>query len=211
MTFSLENLEKYITLHTDEENESLKKLARETNLKSVNAQMISGHVQGNFLRMICKMTNAKNVLEIGMFTGYSTICLAQGVSDDGKVFTLEVNREFESLAKKYFSAAGVADKIELIFGDAKKVIPTLNSVFDLVFMDANKQEYLIYYDLIFDKIKHGGVIIADNMFWHGQVFTKDTDPDTLMIKKFTETITNDDRVEKIIFPLRDGLFLIRKK
>lgn len=211
MSFSFEESQKYIAVHTDEEGDSLKKLARETNLKSANAQMLSGHVQGNFLRVICKLINAKNVLEIGTFTGYATICLAQGISGAGKVYTIEAEREFESLAKKYFSLAGVADKIEWIFGDAKKIIPTLNTTFDLVFMDANKQEYLIYYDLIFDKIKPGGVIIADNMFWHGQVFTQNTDADTVMIKKFTEFITKDDRVEKIIFPLRDGLFLIRKK
>jgi predicted O-methyltransferase YrrM len=211
MPFSFEDSGKYVDHHTDEENNSLRLLSRETHLKSAYPQMLSGHVQGNFLRMICKLIHAKNVLEIGTFTGYATICLAQGISGDGKVYTIEAEREFESLAKKYFALAGVADKIEWIFGDAKKIIPTLNATFDLVFIDANKQEYLMYYDLIFDKLKPGAVIVADNMFWHGQVFTEDKDPDTVMIKKFAEYITKDDRVEKIIVPLRDGLFLIRKK
>lgn len=211
MSFSFEDSGKYADDHTDGENDSLRLLARETHLKSAYPQMLSGHVQGNFLRMICKLIHAKNVLEIGTFTGYATICLAQGISDDGKVYTIEAEPEFESLAKKYFALAGVADKIEWILGDAKKIIPALNTAFDLVFIDANKQEYLMYYDLIFDKLKAGAVIVADNMFWHGQVFTDDKDPDTVMIKKFAEVITKDDRVEKIIIPLRDGLFLIRKK
>ena len=206
-------MEKYILEHIDPEDDILKQLDRETNLKVLNPRMLSGHLQGQVLSMLTRMIRPKNILELGTYTGYSAICLAKGLQPGGKLITIEIDDELESLAKKYFVKAGLQDKIKQITGPALEIIPDLTGTFDLVFIDADKREYSEYYRLIFDKVNSGGYIIADNTLWNGKVIESPLSRDarTLGIVKFNEMIKNDTRVEKVILPLRDGMTLIRKK
>lgn len=206
-------LDDYILNHIEPQDEVLKELDRETHLKVLGARMISGHLQGQVLTMLSKMIRPENILEIGTFTGYSAICLAKGLTDNGKLITIEVDDELESMARKYFEKAGIQDKIEQRIGAALDVIPTLTETFDIVFMDADKREYVAYYHQVFDKVKNGGYIIADNTLWSGKVL-KEPAPDdeqTQGIIAFNTLIRNDVRVEKVILPLRDGMTIIRKK
>jgi len=206
-------MEKYILEHIDPEDDILKQLDRETNLKVLNPRMLSGHLQGQVLSMLTRMIRPKNILELGTYTGYSAICLAKGLQPGGKLITIEIDDELVSLAKKYFVKAGLQDKIKQITGPALEIIPDLTGTFDLVFIDADKREYSEYYRLIFDKVNSGGYIIADNTLWNGKVIESPLSRDarTLGIVKFNEMIKNDTRVEKVILPLRDGMTLIRKK
>lgn len=206
-------IEKYILNHIEPEDEILKELDRETHLNVLGARMISGHLQGQVLTMISKMIRPKTILEIGTFTGYSAICLAKGLHEDGKLITIEIDDELENIAKKYFEKAGVRNQIIQRIGKALEIIPTLNETFDLVFIDANKTEYPDYYSAVFDKINIGGYIIADNTLWNGKVLenTADDDYQTHGIVEFNTIIKNDTRVEKVILPLRDGMTFIRKK
>ena len=206
-------MEKYILEHIDPEDDILKQLDRETNLKVLNPRMLSGHLQGQVLSILTRMIRPKNILELGTYTGYSAICLAKGLQPGGKLITIEIDDELESLAKKYFVKAGLQDKIKQITGPALEIIPDLTGTFDLVFIDADKREYSEYYRLIFDKVNSGGYIIADNTLWNGKVIESPLSRDarTLGIVKFNEMIKNDTRVEKVILPLRDGMTLIRKK
>jgi len=206
-------LDDYILNHIEPQDEVLKELDRETHLKVLGARMISGHLQGLVLTMLSKMIRPENILEIGTFTGYSAICLAKGLTDNGKLITIEVDDELESMARKYFEKAGIQDKIEQRIGAALDIIPTLTETFDIVFMDADKREYVAYYHQVFDKVKNGGYIIADNTLWSGKVL-KEPAPDdeqTQGIIAFNTLIRNDERVEKVILPLRDGMTIIRKK
>lgn len=203
----------YSTFLTDSELSVLQELRRETNLKALMPRMLSGHHQGVLLQFISKMLSPKHILEIGTYTGYSTICLAQGLSDDGKITTIDKNDEIDFISQKYFKKSNLTKKINQIFGDAKKIIPTLNILFDLVFIDADKRDYLEYYKSAFNKLKNGGYIIADNVFWNGKVYSTDEKKDdyTKGIIEFNNFVKNDVRVEKITLPIRDGLLLIRKK
>ena len=205
-------LSEYIESHTTPADEVLQALYRETNLHVMNPRMASGQVQGRFLQFICQMLKPKNVLEIGTFTGYSAICMARGIDDNAKITTIEANEEYEDIIRKYFAKAGVEDKINLLLGDAKSVIPTLIDQFDLVFIDADKISYPLYYDLVIDKVSNGGFILADNVIWEGKVLNANTkERDTQAIIRFNQMVTDDSRVENVLLPVRDGLMMIRKK
>jgi caffeoyl-CoA O-methyltransferase len=206
-------LHKYILNHIDEEDEILYELDRETNLNVLGARMISGHLQGQVLSMLSKMIQPKTILEIGTFTGYSAICLAKGLQKNGKLITIEIDDELETLSSKYFDKAGLSNCIEQRIGKALEIIPTLNQSFDLVFIDADKREYIKCFELVFDKVPSGGYIIADNTLWSGKVLqTPDkNDAQTKGVIDFNTFIKNNKKVEKVIFPLRDGMTVIRKK
>lgn len=206
-------LDKYIIDHIDEEDPVLNELDRETHIKVLGARMISGHLQGQVLSMISKMIQPKNILELGTFTGYSAICLARGLKDGGRLITIEVDDELEAIAQKFFKKAGLETKIDQRIGSALEIIPTLTEKFDLVFMDADKREYLAYYDLLIDRLESGAFVLADNTLWSGKVLDepKADDLQTKGILAFNEAIKKDHRVEKVILPLRDGMTLIRKK
>lgn len=206
-------LEKYILDHIDREDEVLNELNRETHLNVLGARMISGHLQGQILTMISKMIQPRKILEIGTFTGYSAICLAKGLQEGGKLITIEIDDELENIASKYFEKAGVKHLIEQKIGSATEIIQQLSDQFDLVFIDADKREYSSYYNLVFDKVKSGGYILADNILWSGKVVNriKSDDFQTRGIVEFNELIKNDRRIEKVILPLRDGMTIIRKK
>jgi predicted O-methyltransferase YrrM len=209
----LKEIEKYILGHIEPEDAVLNELDRETHLKVPGARMISGHLQGQVLTMFSKMIQPQNILELGTFTGYSSICLAKGLPEGGKLITIEADDELEDFAKKYFIKAGAGNKIEQRTGLALEIIPGLNTTFDLVFMDADKREYVDYYNSVFDMVKPGGYIIADNTLWYGKVLEKPAAGDALTkgIIEFNNLIRNDNRVEQVILPLRDGMTIIRKK
>ena len=206
-------IDKYILNHIDAEDEILKELDRETHLNVLGARMISGHLQGQVLTMLSKMIQPECILEIGTFTGYSAICLAKGLREGGKLITIEIDDELENIAKKYFVKAGLQHQIVQRIGPALEIIPTLNETFDLVFIDAHKTEYPAYYEAVFDKVKTGGIIMADNTLWSGKVVEIPVEDDyqTRGIIEFNNIIKNDKRVEKVILPLRDGMTVIRKK
>jgi len=205
-------LEKYIEEHTSSENELLAQLNRETHLKVMFPRMLSGHVQGKFLEMISYMLRPEKILEIGTYTGYSAICLAKGLKKEGRLHTIEINPELINISDKYFIEAGLKNQIIQHVGSALEIIPDLNEMFDLVFIDADKENYLKYFHLIFDKVKKGGFILADNALWDGKVVESKTqdDKETEGIKKFNDYIQNDKRVENILISVRDGILMIRK-
>ncbi|MBN1649893.1 MAG: O-methyltransferase [Bacteroidales bacterium] len=206
------DLEAYILEHIDPEDELLYQLSRHTNLRAVHPRMLSGHLQGKILRMLTLMIKPKNVLELGTFTGYSALCMASGLPEGGMVHTIEANDEIVEIAYKFIGESEHADKIKIYVGDAREIIPTLNYNFDLVFIDAEKSEYLDYYHLVFDKVNPGGFIFADNVLWSGKILDKnENDNFTKGIKQFNDFVKNDNRVEKVILPIRDGLTVIRKK
>lgn len=205
-------LNKYILDHIDDEDILLQELERETFLHVLHPRMLSGRLQGKMLEMFSHMIQPKRILEIGTFTGYSAICMAKGLQKDGKLHTIEINDELESMAQKYFEKAGLKNKITQHIGDAKTIIPSLNEQFDLVFIDGDKRDYSAYFDLVIDKVRAGGILIADNILWSGKVVEKvtPTDGQTIGILKFNKKIKDDPRVSQSIIPLRDGLMLIRK-
>jgi len=206
-------LEKYVLEHTEKEDEILKELNRQTHLNQLNSRMISGHLQGKLLEMFSKMIKPKRILEIGTFTAYSAICMAKALEKDGKLHTIEVNDELEDFIKTYIKKSNLEDKIILHIGDANKILPNLNEIFDLIFIDAEKTEYLNYYKLIFDKLRKGGFIIADNVLWNGKVINKinNKDKKTQAIAEFNNFVHNDKRVMNLILPFRDGLMILQKK
>ena len=205
-------IEEYLEQHTTPMDEVLSELYRETHLHAMNPRMASGPVQGRFLQFLCQLMQPKRMLEIGTFTGFSTICMARGMAPDGLLTTIEANEEYEGIILKYLSKAGVADRVQLIIGDAKTVIPTLESGFDLVFIDADKVSYPIYYDLVMDKLNPGGILLADNVLWEGKVLNASTkERDTQAIRAFNDKVQNDPRVENVLLPLRDGLMIVRKR
>ncbi len=208
-----DSVEQYIESHIDKEPDVLYQLYRETNIKYINGLMASGHIQGRLLVMLCKMINPKRVLEIGTFTGYATICLAEGTDENTVIDTIEINDEFEDIINYWISKAGFSEKVRLHIGDAMKIIPEMKDGFDLVFMDMDKRDYLKCYQMLLPKVRPGGYILADNTLWYGKVLTKISRKDAqgLAITEFNNYIANDQRVEKVILPLRDGLTLIRKK
>jgi len=206
-------VEKYTEEHSSNHSQLLYELYRETHLKVLHPRMLSGQQQGRFLSMISHMIKPENTLEIGTYTGYSALCLSEGLSDSGKIHTIEINPELEHIASKYFKKAGIEDRINQYFGDARLLIPGMSIIFDLVFIDADKENYSTYYQLVFDKVRSGGYILVDNVLWSGKVIEpiKKGDKDTQGIVEFNTLIQNDDRVENVLLPLRDGLMLIRKK
>lgn len=202
---------RYCDAHSSEEDPLLKELYRTTHLKTIHPQMLSGNVQGQFLAMISQMIQPDNILEIGTFTGYSAYCLCKGLKAGGKLTTIEVDEELEDLVNGFFSKAGIAEKTELLIGDALEVIPDLKETYDLVFIDANKEHYVRYYELIIEKVRSGGYILADNVLWGGKVAEDPTqDESTRILHKFNEMVTNDSRVENVFLTIRDGLMLIKK-
>lgn len=211
MDFLHEEINTYVETFTTPESELLHKLNRETWSKMLQPRMLSGHLQGRVLSLLSHMVRPKRILEIGTFTGYSALCLAEGLVPDGKLITIDVNEEFAEIIKRYISEAGMQEKIELKIGDAAKIIPELNEDLDLVFIDADKENYSLYYDLVFDKVRAGGYIIADNVLWSGKVLDKNPDAETTAIKEFNVKVMNDNRVENVLFPIRDGLMICRKK
>ncbi|MDQ3394258.1 MAG: O-methyltransferase [Bacteroidota bacterium] len=200
----------YIEGQTSPEPSVLSELNRETHAKVLMPRMLSGHVQGRFLAMISKMIQPTKILEIGTYTGYSAICLAEGLKNDGILITIDVNEELEEMAGQFFSKAGVKGKISQMIGNALVIIPKLEHKFNLVFIDADKANYLNYFNLVIDKVNKGGYILADNVLWSGKVLDKNPDKDSLVIINFNKAIQNDPRVENVIVPMRDGLMLIRK-
>jgi len=206
-------LEDYIVNHIDAEDELLAELNRATHVKILQPRMLSGHLQGKILEMLSKMIRPKNILEIGTFTGYSAICLAKGLVDDGKLFTIEINDELRSFAESFINRSTVKNKIEMLTGDALKIIPSLNIKFDLIFIDGDKREYLEYYKQSLTVLNDGGYIFADNVFWSGKVLEplSKNDEFTKTILAFNDFVAADTTVEKVILPIRDGLTLIRKK
>lgn len=208
-----DSIEEYILQHIDEEGDLLKNLNRDAHVNLLRPRMLSGHLQGRLLKMFCRLVQPKRILEIGTYTGYATLCLAEGAPDDAEIHTLEVNDELEDFIMKHLHKSKLEDKIHLHIGDALEIIPTLHETFDLVFIDANKRHYCQYYDLIFDKVRPGGLIIADNTLWDGKVLETPhhTDKQTIGIQEFNNMIAKDNRIEKVILPMRDGLTLIWKK
>jgi caffeoyl-CoA O-methyltransferase len=206
-------IEKYIIDHTSDEDPLLAELNRWTHLDMVHPQMLAGKMQGRFLEFISRMISPEKILEIGTFTGYSAICLANGLKQGGHLFTIEINDELISFAAGFFKKAGLTDRITQLTGDARKIIPSLNVVFDLVYIDAEKSEYPEYYNLVIDKVRPGGWMITDNVLWGEKILEKpaSTDHSTRGILEFNEVVHQDNRVENLILPIRDGVMLIRKK
>ena len=205
-------LEQYIEQHSSLEDPVLEDLYRQTHIRFINPNMVSGHLQGKFLEMLSLMVRPDNILEIGTFTGYSAICLSRGLKPDGKLITIEINDELSSFAHSFFCKAGVDSKITQLTGRAQDIIPGLNIMFDLVFIDGDKREYVEYYKLIIDKVNPGGFIIADNVLWGEKVLEKETtDPQTRGIINFNEMVRRETAIEEVILPIRDGLMLITKK
>jgi predicted O-methyltransferase YrrM len=207
-----ESINKYAEDFTTPESETLAALNRETHLKIELPVMLSGHLQGSFLKMISQMIQPKRILEIGTYTGYSAICLAQGLTDSGILHTIDINEELEDMCFRYFCKAGLEEKIKQHIGKAAEIIPGLNEKFDLVFIDADKKGYSQYYDLVFDKLPIGGYIIADNVLYDGEVILSEEEQsgNAKAIHAFNEKVRNDKRVEHVLLPIRDGLMLVRK-
>ena len=212
----MEKIYEYIEQHASKPNEALEWLVKQTHIRTNHARMLSGMVQGQLLKMMAQTTGAKRILELGTFTGFSAICMASGLPSDGHLDTLELNDELEDLILAGFEKAGLEDIIELHIGDCKETLKALKEqkkVYDIVYMDANKREYCEYYDIVFDMVRPGGLILADNVIWDGKVCQDPLpqDKQTLSIVKFNDMVSADPRVESVILPLRDGINVIRKK
>lgn len=213
MEFITKDLSDYCENNTSPESEVLANLNRETHLKVVSPRMLSGHLQGRFLSFISKLQQPKLIVEIGTYTGYSALCLAEGLAKHGKLISIDVNEETSSFAKSFIAKTEYANQIELVLADAKEYVTTINEPIDLVFIDADKKNYLNYYHLVIDKLNKGGLIIADNVLWSGKITMpeKDMDRETLALHQFNQFVQQDERVENILLPIRDGLMVIRKK
>lgn len=212
MDFIAKEIEAYAEEFTREEGQVLAELNRETYAKVMTPRMLSGHLQGQILRMFSQMIRPKNILEIGTYTGYSALCFVDGLQEDGKLVTIDVNEELEDIVQKYFEKSGKSSQIDARIGNAMEIIPTLDMKFDLVFIDADKENYPNYFDLVFDKLNPGGYIIADNVLWSGKVLEEDAklDKDTLALKEYARKVKSDPRVETVLLPVRDGLLIARK-
>lgn len=211
MDFFPEQLTTYIEKHSNAEDAVLAELNRETHLKHLLPQMVSGHQQGLFLELASRMIRPKQILEIGTFTGYSAICLAKGLDEGGLLHTIDINRELEDITSKYYQKSGMSSRIKQYFGPAADIIPSITGEFDLVFIDADKQNYALYYDMVFDRVREGGFILVDNVLWSGKVAEAEhRDKDTRALHAFNQKITADSRVTKLILSIRDGITLICK-
>lgn len=200
----------YAENHTTPESDILRALRRETYIKKIRPQMISGQIQGQLLTFFSQMLRPKAILEIGTFTGYAAICLAQGLAEDGILHTIEVNEENETIIRKYLAKANLTEKIKLHIADAADIIPTLPEIFDMVFIDAGKTHNGMYYDMVFDRVRSGGFIITDNVLWGGKVTDGSEDKRTRSINEFNQKMHHDERVENLLLPVRDGLMIVRK-
>jgi predicted O-methyltransferase YrrM len=208
-----DRLEEYISAHIEPESKLLRDIYRETNLRLLNPRMASGHIQGRLLKMLVTMARPRTVLEVGTFTGYATLCMAEGLPRDGVIHTVEIDDELEDFIRKGFDRSPYSDRISLHIGDALKVVPGLGLMYDLIFLDGEKREYPDYYTVLVDYLNPGGYMIADNTLWDGHVADSsyDSDPQTAAVKKFNDMVRADDRVEVAMIPIRDGLTIIRKK
>lgn len=213
MEFLPAEIEEYAINHTKAESPILEKLNRETWANVLRPRMLSGHLQGKILESFSFMIKPKRVLEIGTYTGYSAICLAQGLTQDGKLITIDINDEISHIAKKYIADSGLRDKIDFRVGNAVDIIPGLNENWELVFIDADKENYSTYFDLVIDHVVPGGFIVADNVLWSGKVLEayESLDEETKSLVDFSNKIQQDNRVDNVLFPVRDGLMVIRKK
>ena len=213
MDFLPKEIEEYALKSSDPELDVLHKLNRETHVKMTMPQMLSGHMQGLMLQMFSKMIRPKNILEIGTFTGYSAICMAQGLQEGGVLHTIDINEEFSEIINRHVRLAGLEGKIRLHIGPAVNIIPGLKEPFDLVFIDADKENYSAYYDLVFPQVKPGGYIIADNVLWSGKILNSPMkmDFETKSLYEYSRKIQTDPRVENVLLPLRDGLMIARKR
>ena len=205
--------EQYVAEHSSPQSEALEWIQKQTHIRTNYPRMLTGAVQGRFLTMLARISGAERVLEIGTFTGYSSTCFAYGIKEGGMVDTLDINDELEDLIREGWERAGVRDRITLHIGDAKETLRTLSGPYDIVYMDANKREYCDYYDLIFDLVRPGGLILADDVLWDGKLWQDPmpSDKQTLGIAAFNDMVAADSRVESVILPWRDGLNIIRKK
>ena len=213
MEFISTELDQYVCAHSENEPDILRRLNRKTHLSVLQPRMLSGHFQGRVLSMFSHMIRPSCVLEIGTYTGYSALAFAEGLAEGGKVITIDINEELEDLVREYISKAGMTDKIDYRIGDAAKIIPELNETFDIVFIDADKKNYCNYYDLVFDKVRAGGYIIADNVLWSGKVLEDyDTlDRETKIIMDYNRMVHEDPRVQEVLLPIRDGVMVARKR
>jgi predicted O-methyltransferase YrrM len=207
-----EKIQEYAELFSSEEPEVLSELNRETYVNHLFPRMLSGHHQGRFLSMISKMMKPERILEIGTYTGYSALCLAEGLTDDGILHTIELNNENEDIIRKYIDKTGNTNKIKLHFGEALHIIPGIDETFDIVFLDADKESYVEYFNLVIDKLRPGGVILADNALWDGKVLDRKLkDKESVGIREFNEYIKNDMRLDHVLLTIRDGIMIILKK
>lgn len=213
MHFLPEDIDDYIVAHSQKEPDLLSRLNRETNQKILQPRMLSGHYQGRVLSLLSKLKSPRSILEIGTYTGYSALCLAEGLSKEGVLHTIDVNEELFDFQKKYFEMSDYSAQIKQYLGDAIEIIPGIPSNFDLVFIDADKPNYPRYFELIIDKLNSGGIILSDNVLWSGKILEKpkDDDESTQALLKYNKLLAEDERVETVILPIRDGLTLSRKK
>lgn len=213
MEFIDKKLDEYVCAHTENEPELLKELNRQTHLNVMMPRMLSGHYQGRVLSMLSNMIQPKAILEIGTYTGYSALCFAEGLQDNGKLITIDKNEELEEMVRSYFERSEYNKCIDYRIGNAIEIIPQLNEKFDLVFIDADKANYVNYYNMVFDKVNSGGYIIADNVLWSGKVLLEyeKLDKDTRVLMDYNKMIHEDERVQEVLLPIRDGLMIARKK
>ena len=213
MEFLDEELDRYVCAHTENEPVVLQELNRDTHVNVLKPRMLSGHFQGRVLSMLSHMIHPTDILEIGTYTGYSAICLAEGMKDGGHLVTIDVNEELEDMVLDYIEKSGNTDKIKSVIGNAMEIVPGLKREFDIVFIDADKSNYINYYNMVFDKVRPGGYIMFDNVLWSGKVLkeVKPNDKDTKVLVELNKLIHEDDRVQEVLFPIRDGLLIARKK
>lgn len=213
MSIADESIEQYILEHIDDEGDYLRALYRDTNVKLMRPRMASGHLQGRMLKMFVRMIRPKQILEIGTYSGYSALCMAEGLDEGALIHTFEINDEQEDFTRPWLDGSMFADRIKFYIGDALELVPQMDVVFDLAFVDGDKRKYQEYYEMVLNKLSKGGYIIADNTLWDGHVLEEahSNDYQTIGIKKFNDFVATDARVEKVILPLRDGLTIIRKK
>ena len=211
MDFISEKLTEYISKNSNIEPEILARLNQETHQKILKPRMLSGHIQGRFLSMLSKMKSPSTILEIGTYTGYGTLCLSEGLKEDGKIFTIDRNEELLKIQNKYFEESGKRDKIIQLTGNAKEILNDLNETFDLVFIDADKENYIEYFKLVSERLNNNGIIISDNVLWSGKVLdpSSENDEETNALVHFNKLLNEDKRFETVILPLRDGLSISR--
>jgi caffeoyl-CoA O-methyltransferase len=213
MEFISSELLHYCEQWSETEANHLSHVNRQSHLRTTQPRMVSGHLQGRFLSLLSRLAKPTTILEIGTFTGYSALCLAEGLQKDGRLITIDNNKETNVLATHFFESSTYAKQIELIEGKALEIIPNINSEFDLVFIDADKKNYLPYFNAVIDKVKSGGLIIADNVLWSGRILMNESemDEDTRLIHQFNQTVNNDARVQAVLLPIRDGLMILQKR
>lgn len=214
MKFLADGIEEYSEAHTEPENILLQKLNRETHANVLNPRMLSGHLQGRFLSMLSRMIRPERILEVGTYTGYSALCLCEGLLPNGKLVTIDINEELETITRKYFDQSSFSGNIDYRIGNALEIIPLLQETFDIAFIDADKINYISYFNLCLDRVRKGGFIIADNVLWSGKVVQqeelKKSDKDTQLLIEFNRMVHEDNRVSNLLLPIRDGLMILQK-